>query len=186
MADSDVRFSYQSALCLIPAEENWEGIQEIRSQHDRAYERWMPHINLFFPFIEDALEDGSGFSDFAEQTLTPLLKKIPAFTVKVDHFDGFIRKKDAQMYLGVDDDSELQNLWQQIRSVIPNRVRDKNRPNFTPHMSVGQFKKKDYKQTLQEYQSSDKAFFEWRISEVCLISRGKDTPFEIRHRVQLG
>jgi hypothetical protein len=39
-----------SALCIIPPIEHWDAIQTIRSQHDKSYNTWMPHINIIFPF----------------------------------------------------------------------------------------------------------------------------------------
>ena len=30
-----------------------------RSEHDKAYERWMPHINLIYPYLEDVMSHGS-------------------------------------------------------------------------------------------------------------------------------
>ena len=31
----------------MPPKEQWAHIQEIRSKQDKAYERWMPHINMY-------------------------------------------------------------------------------------------------------------------------------------------
>lgn len=36
----------RSAVILMPPKELWAPIQAIRSVHDKAYERWMPHINM--------------------------------------------------------------------------------------------------------------------------------------------
>jgi len=35
-----------SAVVVQPPESMWDQIQDIRAKHDKAYERWMPHINL--------------------------------------------------------------------------------------------------------------------------------------------
>lgn len=35
-----------SAVVVMPPESMWQQIQDIRSKHDKSYERWMPHINL--------------------------------------------------------------------------------------------------------------------------------------------
>merc|ERR1712079_621975 len=29
-------------------------VQQIRQVHDPAFERWMPHINLYYPFLQGA------------------------------------------------------------------------------------------------------------------------------------
>ena len=43
---------YHTALCIIPPGNSCEQIQKIRKKHDAAFERWMPHINLAFPFVD--------------------------------------------------------------------------------------------------------------------------------------
>lgn len=37
---------FKSAACIIPPRTVWEAIQRIREKHDKAFQRWMPHINL--------------------------------------------------------------------------------------------------------------------------------------------
>lgn len=37
----------KSALIIQPPESALQQIQEIRKKYDKAYERWMPHINLY-------------------------------------------------------------------------------------------------------------------------------------------
>ena len=45
-----------TALCLVlhkkDNEKPYEAVQYIRKSHDKAYDRWMPHINIFFPFVD--------------------------------------------------------------------------------------------------------------------------------------
>ena len=40
-----------TALAFTVQHDN-EQIQAIRQKHDPAYERWMPHINFCFPFVD--------------------------------------------------------------------------------------------------------------------------------------
>lgn len=42
-----MNFVVTSALCIIPPVNVWDGIQKIRKIHDKSYDRWPPHINLF-------------------------------------------------------------------------------------------------------------------------------------------
>lgn len=37
----------KSAIVIMPPQSTWDPIQDIRKVHDRAYARWMPHINLY-------------------------------------------------------------------------------------------------------------------------------------------
>jgi len=43
---------FHSALIIKPPETLWPQIQAIRKEKDKAYERWMPHVNMSFPFVE--------------------------------------------------------------------------------------------------------------------------------------
>jgi hypothetical protein len=41
-----------TAMVIIPPVENCTQIQKIRSKHDKQINRWMPHINMAFPFFD--------------------------------------------------------------------------------------------------------------------------------------
>lgn len=41
---------FHTAVVIAP--DQIEQIQAIRQKYDTAYERWMPHINIEFPFFE--------------------------------------------------------------------------------------------------------------------------------------
>jgi len=60
----------KSAACLIPDESLWEPIQEIRKKYDKSYPRWMPHVNLLYPFIVDDL-----FENHTKEFISEKLKK---------------------------------------------------------------------------------------------------------------
>ncbi|CAF3962533.1 unnamed protein product, partial [Rotaria sp. Silwood1] len=66
----------QTALCLIPPNNIWEQIQSIRSIHDKAYPRWMPHINLIYPFTPE-----KNFDNIKVQ-LEPILNRIKPFQIQ--------------------------------------------------------------------------------------------------------
>ena len=42
--------THRSALAVVPPEEVWGPVQEVRRRHDRQFGRWMPHVNLRYPF----------------------------------------------------------------------------------------------------------------------------------------
>ena len=46
-----MRKDYTSAVVIIPPEDKWESIQEVRKTYDRNIHRWMPHITLLYPFM---------------------------------------------------------------------------------------------------------------------------------------
>jgi hypothetical protein len=69
---------HRSAICIIPPKNIWSQIQTIRAVHDKSYIRWMPHINLIYPFYEDL---GSTFEK-AGQSAAEALKHIRPFKVR--------------------------------------------------------------------------------------------------------
>lgn len=44
---------HSSALCLVPPPSIWPAIQANRVHKDKSFLRWMPHINLLYPFYAD-------------------------------------------------------------------------------------------------------------------------------------
>jgi hypothetical protein len=42
--------THHTAFAIVPPEEVWGPIQAIRRRYDRQIHRWMPHINLLYPF----------------------------------------------------------------------------------------------------------------------------------------
>ena len=42
---------HTSAVVICPPSSQWGPIQEIRSVNDKSYVRWMPHVNLLYPFL---------------------------------------------------------------------------------------------------------------------------------------
>jgi poly(A) polymerase len=42
---------------VIPPRAVWPAVQDVRCARDKSYLRWMPHVTLLYPFLED---DASG------------------------------------------------------------------------------------------------------------------------------
>jgi len=112
----------KSALCLIPPENIWESIQEIRKIHDRAVNRWMPHINILYPYVE--VEQFKSQLKYLNESLT----KIKSFQVTLKHFNYFDRKIDKNsstdpelvVFLEPQDDNHnLQQLYNILIQLYP-------------------------------------------------------------------
>lgn len=162
-----------TALCVIPPKEIWEPIQEIRQKYDKAYERWMPHINIVYPFVE------TKDFDEVEKLLTGPLSKLPPFKVKFEKFESF-EKKDHHLFWLKPFGNEFQELFKVINEIYPGE-----RKEFTPHLTVGQFPKDEKKKWSENLNKIWKPV-EWELQEVYLISRdGKDDPFKVRKVIHL-
>lgn len=168
----------KSALCIIPPAEYLSHIQEIRSNYDKAYDRWMPHINLVFPFLE---------SDKIDECIPKLemaLSEVIPFVINFDQFNAFIRKKDANVYLNPQDDGNISNIYHLINETLN---LPPNKREYHSHLTVGQFKKKDLSSTLLKLlHEFEPHKFSYLCDSICIVERTDDTPFVIKHIIKLG
>ena len=81
--EPDLVKTHTTALALVPPQDVWEPIQEIRRRHDRQVRRWMPHLNLLYPFRPRA-----EFEAMAEPLAAALLDFAP-FEVRLGGFRHF-------------------------------------------------------------------------------------------------
>lgn len=168
----------KSAICFIPPIEQLSYVQSIRSKYDRAYERWMPHMNLFFPFLEsDKLED-------SVKELEKVLCQVAPFEITFEKFDAFKRKKDATVHLAPQDNGEMAQIYQLICQTLK---LEPDKRGFHPHLTVGQFKKGELPMWLTKLTTEFEPHkFSYLCNAVYVIERGDDTPFEIKHVIKLG
>jgi len=86
--------THQSAVAVVPPQEVWGPIQAIRQRHDRQFRRWMPHINLPYPFYAP---------EQFNQTLPSLVKacaQLSTFTVTLAEFRFFLHSsRKATLWL---------------------------------------------------------------------------------------
>ena len=131
-----------AALTLIIPTRLTNDIEYIRKEHDKAYDRWMPHINLLFPFVQN-----DKIPDITER-LNRELSKFPPFVLNLNEI-GFFSQKDSNTYhLKPKDESGMVNLYNTIRAAIP-EFRVKNN-SYHPHLTLGQWKKSENPQDFLE------------------------------------
>ncbi len=95
------KLEFKSSLCIIPPKEQCKQIQTIRSLHDPAYDRWMPHINFLYPFVPD-----SEFKFSSELIKNGL--DIEPFKIKLEPFGYFKQKKQMwTMFMKIENDESL-------------------------------------------------------------------------------
>lgn len=125
---------YTSAVVIIPPEEIWEPIQEIRRKHDQQINRWMPHITFIYPFRPRSL-----FLSLDEQFKTAC-NQVEKFNISLTTFQYFEHKRDSfTFWLNPEPNKMIVNLQKLLLKLIPdcNDV-NKFKNGFTPHLSVGQ------------------------------------------------
>jgi poly(A) polymerase len=177
---------HQAAVVLIPPEELWGPIETMRSQHDRNYERWMPHVTLLYPFVPE-----EHFAE-AEPLITEALKELAPFQVTLTGFSHFEHRGSVTAWLRPEDrpHGALKALQAALEAALPqcDEQGRKSERGFTPHLSVGQLPRSspaEIRRTLGAWERDWKPLT-FEVREVCLISRRGDIPFEVRRRVPLG
>ena len=168
---------HQSAIVISPPSEQWNQIQEIRKNNDKAYERWMPHINLIYPFIE--IEK---YPDMVS-ALKTVLESFPSFNIILDRFDFFSHsKKSKTLYLKPDPNSIsiLRNLHEKIRSLVPFDERE-----FHPHLTLGQYKSDEkVKDKITELEKIWQPI-QFTVNHVDIITRSENSPFKVVEEISL-
>lgn len=162
----------KSALVIIPPSDMLEQIQNIREIFDPAYERWMPHINIIWPFVPQ--------SDF--QNILPkvqeLMKNIQPFPIvfkKIVSFPG----NNGATYL--DPQTPNQNIYQIYNQLKKLNIVTSGRKEYRPHLTVG--KGNEIKECINELNWKEMKFM---VRHVYLIARTESTPFEVYHAITLG
>ena len=123
----------RTALVIVLPDELWPRVDAIRSKHDKAFPRWMPHITIAFPFVDIAL--------FAEAacTLKAALGCCGPLDITMSKIGSFAGKREV-LYIGTDAESNegLASLYDCVMGCFP-RLRRPGRDSFTAHATLGQW-----------------------------------------------
>ncbi|CAF0904651.1 unnamed protein product [Didymodactylos carnosus] len=176
--------TYKTAICIIPPEKFWEKIQNIRSIHDKAYKRWMPHINLIYPFVTNEKENFKQMKETIEPILLKKFSKQPRIHIKFDEnsFHYFNQKNTCTFHLSPNFPEKILELQQCIENIIPtyNELSKKSNDGFKPHLTLGQVSSHQINKILSDLKSDWKTI-EFDLDEVYFISReNDDDPFIIK------
>lgn len=182
------RAVYHTALAIVPPSQFHEAVNEIRSKHDKAYPRWMPHINVLFPFIEvDDTADPTMMTD-VEQQLSAALASVPAFDITLETFNHFSRKGDNLYFLRPSEKCrpQIDVLVRVVDSCLSHSLGSRQKRPFKPHMTVGQWPKSTsasvMKATLEQHWTP----LTWHCSEISVLSRRDDDRMKVRKTIKLG
>ncbi|MFX0073029.1 MAG: 2'-5' RNA ligase family protein [Candidatus Hermodarchaeota archaeon] len=174
---------YTSACVVIPPEDKWESIQQIRTKYDRQFHRWIPHINLIYPFYSKDL-----FYDL-ESKFREICRRINSFKIKFNKIQYFQHKhQNYTLWLNPEPKELIVHLQSKLLKIVPDcNDLNKYKGGFTPHLSVGQIKgKKDLFEMINEIQNSWKEL-EFKVSSIYFISRenNKFSKFEVVKEILL-
>ena len=129
---------YTTACVIVPPKEFCESIQEIRKKYDKQFKRWMPHINLIYPFRPIEY-----FNDLINR-FCETCKNIESFTVSLKNFRFFHHNpQNYTIWVYPEPIESIKKLQLELIKTIPDCNDLNNFENgYTPHLSVGQVKGK--------------------------------------------
>jgi len=174
---------YNSAVVIIPPEELWTPIQEIRRTYDRNIHRWMPHITLLYPFRPE-----NQYSTL-ENEFVDKGKSLEPFQIQLKKFNYFSHGRQRYtLWLNPEPVNLIKNLQATILKIVPDCSDvNKYKNGFRPHLSVGQIKGKNNLLEIIESLQANWKEIEFLLIEIFFISRekSKTSKFEIKKRIQL-
>ena len=174
---------YTSAVVIIPPESVWAPIQEIRRIYDRQINRWMPHINLLYPF-----KHINEFSNL-EKEFSIICGQIVSFDISFKIFNYFHHGHQIYtMWLKPEPSELILKLQDKLLQIVPdcNDV-NKHKNGFTPHLSVGQIKGKEKLKSILEKLQNQWEELKFMLNSIYFISREKNktSKFRIEKEISL-
>ena len=174
--------THRTSVVVIPPQEVWEPIQAIRRQHDRQIHRWMPHVNLLYPFVPREQ------FDLAVPLLTAACQQVSAFDATLSTFRSFTHASGrSTLWLAPEPQALFVQLQEVLHTAFPD-YDDQSRfsGGFTPHLSVGQVASRRELQSLTAALQAEWQPLQFPIAAVALIWREADGPFQVEHWLSLS
>lgn len=176
--------THRTAVAVVPPEDVWEPIQAIRSRRDRHFRRWMPHVNLIYPFRPE--------EEFT--AIVPRLRlrceELAPFRLRLEGFRHFRhRGEHCTVWLAPEPRERIEVLRVSLNAVVPDCVDQARFPEgFTPHLSVGQVRGRGRLEAFLAELRRGWTPVEFRVEHVRLLRRGPppDDVFEIAESLPLG
>ena len=160
--------------CIVPPINE---IQSVRALYDSAYERWMPHFNICFPFVDASQHH------LIMPILHTICKKYDSMTIKLTKINNFACKSrtPGTLYAEVHESTgKLSQLYDELMRALSLKKADK----FIPHVTLGRFTSQSELQRVQN--SITWIEYEFQLDGLDLITRDADTPFAKKYFFNFG
>ena len=173
--------THRTSVVAIPPQEVWEPIQVIRRQHDRQIHRWMPHVNLLYPFVPREQ------FDLAVPVLTAACQQVSAFDATLSTFRSFTHASGrSTLWLAPEPRVSFVQLQAALYTAFPDYdEQSRFSGGFTPHLSVGQVASRRELRSLTAALQAEWQPLRFSIAAVALIWREADGPFQVESRIPL-
>jgi len=176
--------THKSALVVLPPDELCAPLQALRERHDRQAKRWMPHINLLYPFVP-----ATRFAAAVER-IAAQLAAVQPFEISLDEVCLFHHRGGAHtLWLAPQPAGPLVSLHDRLLRAFPH-CDDNARVHggYRPHLSIGQVQGRGRAEKLREQIAADWQPLRFAVGALVLIARG-DPPqdrFRSVRRLPLG
>ncbi len=172
-----------SAVVLVPPKEIWPPIQRIRREYDPQISRWMPHVTLLYPFVQEE------YLKAAADKLRVGCEAVEPFRLTLRKFNHFEPPSGtATMYLEPEPPGKVEELHAELLSVLP-WCDDTARfeAGYVPHLSVGTCRVEEVEQIKTQLQQQWSPI-QWDVNKVDLIARPAevDGSFDVHESLPLG
>lgn len=158
--------SHDTALCLIPPQDQWPSVDRLRSLYDKAYNSWPPHINLIYPFVHPEVLPK------ATKALQELdLSAINGATVNLEAADTFLSRKRNTLFLRPTHGPNEAPLLE-LKNILHNALGQPIEGEFRPHLTVGQ--SEDHSAAPHKFllgKLSLLAPLSWPLGQVAILTR---------------
>ena len=172
-----------SAVVLSPPKDLWEPIQAIRREYDPQIDRWMPHVTLLYPFVQEE------YLRAAAEELSDPCRRARPFELTLERFNHFHHETDvATLYLEPEPAEKVVELHGKLVEQMPwcdDTARFES--GYVPHLSVGTCELDEVEQVKRRLQA-EWSPLTWEVDRVCLVARPAevDESFDIRFSLEFG
>eukprot|EP00759_Apiculatamorpha_spiralis_P058988 PhF_6_TR955/c3_g1_i1/m.1787 len=177
-----VALDQQAAIVILPPQQYWEQIDQMRKLQDTSYPRWMPHIPLLHPFIQLSTEQ----VPVVAKALAAIATRFVPFRVRLRDFVASPCHSRAWLHLFGEAlppfEMSLYRLFAMLASTYTMCARD----SYAPHLTVGQFPAAEVEKARAQFLTS------WRpivfdVTHIHIIARPtRDDAMNILHSIPLG
>jgi 2'-5' RNA ligase len=181
MSPLGVNRSSRSAVAIVPPESVWDPINAIRKRHDKQFVRWMPHINLVFPFVHpDRLDE-------EQERLAAACVAVGPWEVTLEAFHHFKHSSNrASVWLDPQPREPLEALYSALVAQFPHLdTAHRFAAGFTPHLTVGQARTLVLGRRLAHELNETWQPVTFTLDALTVLRRTIRDPFEVACRVDL-
>lgn len=127
--------STQTALAFVLPVHLQSEVNSLRRTHDKSYQKWPPHVNIIYPFVDPEQ------LDHATTKLSDVLNEKATIVGDVNSVDHFRHRKNATIFLKPDKDFEdgLLKLRDDLVAALGcSSSEGTHDGTYRPHLTIGQ------------------------------------------------